>query len=185
MMNLKPRDILLMLFRASGNTISGKTKIQKECYLLSIRLQKDFNFRAYYYGPYSSTVDDSLSELVGVGFVEEKKLPWGVDGFGFEAVKYEYLLTEDGKIVADLLKRTDIKSYKEIEGFVKTLKDLGDPDYMILSVASKAYFILDKEDKVMTLGEIKQKAKKFNWNLTTSDIDKAVEILKKLKMVKK
>ncbi|MCK4404005.1 MAG: hypothetical protein KAW02_02840 [candidate division Zixibacteria bacterium] len=183
-MKLKLRDILLMLLKASGERISGKTKIQKECYLLSQKLHKNFQFRAHYYGPYSPVVNDSLSELVGIGFVEEKKLPWGVDNKGFEAVRYDYELTKEGKEMANLLKRADRQTYRQIKNLVKTLEQLNDPDYMQLSAASKAYFILRNEGKKMTSEEIKQKAKDFNWNLKGSDIHKAVEILEQLAMIR-
>jgi len=186
-MKLKLRDILLMLLRASKNKISGKTKIQKLCYLLSIKTQKEreFQFQAHYYGPYSPAVDFSLSELVGIGFVEEKKSLWAIDNRGFEVVGYDYELTNDGETIADLSKQSDNETYKKIENLVKSLNELGNPDYMQLSAASKAYFILKKEGKEMTSDEIKQKAKDFNWDLTTTDINKAVEILVKLKMIKK
>jgi hypothetical protein len=55
---------------------------------------------------------------------------------------------------------------------------------MQLSMASKAYFILQREGKEMTSEEIRQKAKNFNWDLSTTDIDKAVEILEQLNMIK-
>jgi len=185
-MKIKLRDILLMLLKASGDKIYGKTKIQKICYLLSIKIQKeeDFQFQAHYYGPYSPTIDYSLSELVGIGFVEEKKSPWAVDIRGFEAVRYEYELTKDGKEIANLLEQKEGETYRKIQNFVKILKELGDPDYMQLSMASKAYFILQREGKEMTSEEIRQKAKNFNWDLSTTDIDKAVEILEQLNMIK-
>jgi uncharacterized protein YwgA len=183
-MKLKLRDILIMLLKAAGNSVSGKTKIQKECYLLSIKLKEDYQFRAHYYGPYSSAVDYSLSELVGIGFVEEKKLPWGINNKGFEVVRYDYELTNGGKEIANLLKHRSSSTYNKIEKFVKTLKDLGDPDYMQLSAASKAFYILRGEGKEMTPGEIRKKATDFNWNPTASDINKAVKILEQLHLIK-
>lgn len=185
-MNIKLRDILLMLLKASDDKIYGKTKIQKICYLLSIKIQKeeDFQFQANYYGPYSPAVDYSQSELVGIGFVKEERLPWGMDNRGFEAVRYDYELTNDGKEMAKILEKTNTKIYKEIENLVKTLKELGDPDYMQLSAASKAYFILKREGKKMTSEEIRQKAVDFNWNLTGSDINKAIKILEQLQLIK-
>ncbi len=179
-MRLKLRDILLMLLKASGEKVSGKTKIQKECYLLSILIQKDFQFQAHYYGPYSPAVDYALSELVGIGFVKERKSLWAVDSRGFEAVLYDYELTDEGKAMATLLKQKASGVYKKTENLVKSLEKLGNPSYLQLSVASKAYFILKREGKEMASTEIKQKAKDFNWNLKESDINKAVKILERL-----
>lgn len=178
---MKPRDVLLMLLDAWGGRLSGKTKIHKLTYLLSLKIQEDLNFKAYYYGPFSSVVEYSLSELISIGFVEEKKSLWGVDKWGFEAVRYDYELTKEGKEIANLLTKKNKELYKAIKSFVKTMNDLGDPNYMDLAAASKAYFILRKEGKSMTPLQIKEKAKAFQWSLP--DIDKPEKILEKLGLV--
>lgn len=183
---MKVRDTLLMLLRASNNSISGKTKIHKECYLLSRKMKRiqQLFFKPYYYGPYSPSVDYTLSELVSIGFVNERKLPWDVDNRGFEKVLFEYTLTSEGERMADILKSRYNRKYGQIINFVKTLKDnLGDPSYIDLAAASKAYFILSKEGKTMTPYEIKQKAKDFNWSLT--NINNAERILEELDLIQK
>lgn len=184
-MSTKVRDIILMLFKASDYRISGKTKIQKQCYFLSIKINEDMQFQPHYYGPFSPIVDDALNELIGIGFIEQTKIHWSINNMGFEKILYDYELTEGGKQIATILATNDTITYKKIDNFIKTLKELEDLNYMQLSVAAKAYFILKAEGKNMTFDEITKKSEQFNWHLSSKDIEKSVELLGKLKLATK
>lgn len=61
--------ILTTIHFASGK--ATRTVIQKLCYLLKINGTIDVEFRPHYYGPYSDDVQESLSSLIGLGFMDE------------------------------------------------------------------------------------------------------------------
>ncbi len=53
-------------------------------------------------------------------------------------------------------------------------------DYVSLSLAAKAYFILTKEKKPMSETEILKKSKEFDWKVSENNIKQSLEILTKL-----
>jgi len=182
---MKTRHLILMLLLASGGTILTKKKIQKELYFLALIARKDLKYRAHYYGPYSSEVEEGLDELIGAGFVNVKEEVFGIDSSrGFEFKRFDFSLTKSGGKLAKILANKNLEVYQTIEGFINNLKELGDPDYLSLSLAAKAHFILSKEGKSMKRSEIGDKAKEFGWNVNDNDIDTAISILKKMGFVK-
>jgi hypothetical protein len=180
---MEMRHWVLMLLKASDGSISSKTKIQKEMYFLSLWMKEDFVFRPHYYGPYSPEVEQGLNELIGAGFVNMRRESFGVVSQGFEIQRYDFSMTDEGKEMADYLKKENPDKYSNIEGFIKKLKDMGNPNYLQLSIAAKVYFILHKEGRHMTKSEIIEKAKSFDWNIRENDIYVAVEILQKLNII--
>jgi len=170
-----------MLLKASGEKIESKTKLHKELYFISLLLNKDFGFKAHYYGPYSQEVEQGLDELIGAGFVDVKCDSYGINQKkGFEAKKYEFYLSNVGRKLLDRLIEEYPKENKTIKEFVDNLKDIGDLNYISLSLAAKAYYIIDKEGKSMTYEQIIEKAKAFGWDVDVSNIDEAAKILLKL-----
>ena len=168
------------------NKIESKTKLQKIIYFLSLFLDNDIGFKAHYYGPYSPIVEQGLGELIGAGFLRQSITHLGYDiNHGFEVKRFDYHLTESGSRFAGSL----MKDYKDendkIKSFVEKLKKIGDPDYISLSIAAKAYFILKKENEPIHTSEISNKAGQFGWKIQSTDINNAVEILEQLNLVKK
>jgi len=183
---MKARHLILMVLNAWGGKIESKTKLHKIIYFISLLLGKDLKFQAHYYGPYSLEVEQGIDELVGAGFLNVKRDVLGINiKFGFEAKRYEFSLTKSGKKLAKTLKKENPDDSKTIRKFVKKLKEIGDPDYLSLSIAAKAYFILDKEEKAMTKDDIMTKASNFGWKVGEEDINVAVEILSELDFVEK
>jgi uncharacterized protein YwgA len=182
---MEPRHLILMLLKAYGGNITSKTKIQKMIYFISLILGEDLEFKPHYYGPYSIQVEQGLDELIGAGFVDVTRNIFGVDvSKGFEFKRYDFFLTNSGQKLSDAIEEDNREEYNKIKDFVGKLKSkTGDPDYLSLSIAAKAYFILEKEGKPMNMNAIKEKAKNFGWNVTKDDIDMAVNILKKLNFV--
>ena len=175
-----------MLLDISGGSIDSKTKLQKEIYFISLPrlLNIDLRFKAHYYGPYSIEVEKGLDELIGAGFVDMNHTSFGVNSErGFEVKRYYFSLSESGKRFAKILKEENTKDSSKIKKFVEKLKKIGDPDYLALSVAAKAHFILSQEDVAMTAEQIIEKANKFGWNVDANDINIAVNILTKLEFV--
>lgn len=171
--------ILLQLLVESDGKIASKTKIQKEMYFLSKRLNANFGFRPHYYGPYSPDVDKSLDELAGAGFIQVSATSFGVDtNRGFEVLRYDYSLTDSGKRLIDEIGEFPGKS--EVHQLVSDLRKVGDPDYLDLSIAAKVLFIRDGNKSNLSDSEIKDTARDLGWNLNVSDIDKAPKILNAL-----
>jgi uncharacterized protein YwgA len=76
------------------NPIKGRTRFQKTIYLLQKEydVSFDFDFRPYYYGPYSDELSDIFSLLRAMNFVEER-----TEYFGMGITRYSYRLTEKGR----------------------------------------------------------------------------------------
>lgn len=176
---MKIRDALVVILGSVGGTIESKTKIQKLCYFLSIFLGKDFGFKAHYYGPYSQQVENALDELRGMGFVSAERVSFGAVSGGFEVIRFDYSLTSDGKAIYHELKGTS-----EAKNMIEQLRKMKDFDYVKLSIAAKAYYILKQEGKSMNADKIREKSKNFNWNITDKDINSAIDFLKGLNLVK-
>jgi uncharacterized protein YwgA len=176
---MKIREALIIILGSLGDTIESKTKIQKLCYFLSIFMNKDFGFKAHYYGPYSQQVDIALDELRGMGFVAAERVSFGAYSGGFEVVRFDYSLTSDGKEIYQVLKGTP--EAKEMAAQLKKMKDF---DYVKLSIAAKSHYILKQEGKPMNADKIREKSKTFNWDITDKDITSAIDFLKGLHLAK-
>jgi hypothetical protein len=182
--NMSPREIVLCMLGESGGSIKGKTKLQKRGYFLSLRIDHDLGYKPHYYGPFSPTIDSAISELKALGFVEERIDRFGAAGDqGFEIKRFEYVLTEDGKSVIEVLKQSKSKDYSLVSTALAKVAGNHEPDYVVQSVAAKAIFILKQQKKPMNSQQIREEAKKFDWNVSAENLNKAVEYLRKIELV--
>jgi len=173
-------QFVLSLIAASGGNLQGRTLLQKKGYFASLLtgIPVNLGYQAHYYGPYSATIDGTLTQLKNLGFVEEASTGFGVVSGGFEMRRYDYCLTNDGwKILEPLLESAE---YKRIEEAVHKIRDAGEPNYMELSIAAKAFYILQKQGKGMSGTELLTEAKNFNWNISPESLGRAVEFLKRV-----
>jgi len=176
-------DFLISLIDASGGTVQGRTLLQKRAYFVTqlSKVNAHLDFDAHFYGPYSSVVENTMTQLKNLRFVAESATAYGVNNAGFEMRRYDYRLTPDGeKIAAGLRKTTE---YAAVKQAVNVLSKAGNPDYMTLSIAAKALFILQKKKEGMSKTEIMREAQKFDWNIRPASLESAVSILEKLGMV--
>ena len=88
-------------------------------------------------------------------------------GFG-ELKRYDYRLTEDGKLVVQNLHSKKAEECEEVLAVVRRIREAGNPDYLTLSVAAKSYFVLAKQKQAMTGEQIKIAAKSLGWSLKSS-----------------
>jgi len=175
---MKPTDFLLCLIDASGGAIPGRTLLQKRAFFVTELLGEDFGlkFDAHYYGPFSSTVEGTTTQLKNLGFLQESNTGFGILSDGFEVRRYDYALTEDGKFLVGRLRETP--EYKRISDATHRILAAGDPNYMELSIAAKAYFILKKkEGKGMSVAELIKEAEKYSWNIPPQSVKRAVAFL--------
>ncbi len=178
---MEARHLILMIMDACGRKIESKTKIQKLAYFISIILRNDFQYSAYFYGPYSRSIENGLEELTGVGFVNESADYYGpVSTTGFEKKKYTYNITKSGDEVLRHIKTQYADEYEKIEKIARKLKD---KNYLDLSIAAKSYFILRNEGKALGIDQIRSKAREFQWNITEKEIESAIKILKDIEFI--
>ena len=181
------RNSILMLLDAFDGSIRGKTLLQKRLFFLQELLSEPLpmGFRAHYFGPYSDTISEEVGMLRSSGLVEEAAQSFGtIDPRGFERSRYDYRLTEDGKAAVAFLKLRYPEEAQCVQEAVARLRSAGDPDYMELSIAAKAYFILrNAGDETLELSDVAKEAKKFGWDVTEQQIKKAAEFLQKLDLV--
>jgi uncharacterized protein YwgA len=177
-------DFIISLIDASGGSIQGRTLLQKRAYFVTELGDIDvrLGFDAYFYGPYSSVVENAMTHLKNLRFVSEGATAYGIDNAGFEMKRYDYRLTADGESIAARLRNT--AEYAAIKRSLNLLSKAGNPDYMELSIAAKALFILKKKKEGMSKAEILREAQKFDWNIRPTSLESAVSILEKLGMVR-
>ena len=177
-------QFVLSLIHACGGRVNGRTFLQKTGYFVSILagVPVDLRYHAHFYGPYSAIVDGTLTQLRILGFVEEAGTGFGIVSGGFEVKRYDYCLTEDGEKICRPLLNTP--EYKAVEDAVRRIREAGQPDYMELSIAAKAFFILQKQGKGMTGDELLKEAKRFNWNIPERSLVRAVEFLERLQLAR-
>ena len=172
-------EFLLSVIAACGGVIRGRTMLQKKSFFVSLlsEVPIELAYKAYFYGPYSAMVDGTLTQLKALGFVEEATSGFGISG-GFEMRRYDYTITEDGKKILEAFLET--KEYRSIEAAVLRIREAGDPDYMELSIAAKAFFILRRQEKEMSTSELQREAEKFNWKIEPQSLTRAIDFLKHL-----
>lgn len=179
-------DVLLLAYEAFGGEVQGKTKLQKKLYFLGIMMGQDFGFGPHYYGPYSAEVASANSMLKSMGYLSESVASAGsYNAEGFEIARHDFRLTEDGRAVACQKRKRFPSEWERIERAAGTLSAAGDLNYMEISIAAKAYFLLDQKGEPARVDEVVRMARQFGWSVTEDDIIKAVGFLEQLKLAKR
>ncbi len=179
------RNVVLLAYKAFGGTVKGKTMLQKRVYFLSVFLGTDLGYEAHYYGPYSEAVATANLEMKSLGYLSEAVAGWGVDQRGFELARYDYRLTEVGMRITDRKASLHPELWNKIEAAAKVVNEAGNLDYMELSIAAKAYYILTRMNHKATLEDIANMLPKFGWNVSKEELQKATEFLQKADLVTK
>jgi uncharacterized protein YwgA len=176
-------DALLFAYEALGGSIQGKTNLQKKMYFLGIMLNEDFGYGPHYYGPYSARVASANQELKSLGYLSETKISaGGVNTFGFEMARHDFCLTEDGRSVLKEKKARLQPVWERLERAAHRLMEAGNLNYMEISIAAKAYFLLEQQGKPASADELAKLADKFGWTVSAAEIEKAVQFLTGLEL---
>ena len=179
-------DVLLLVVKNEGEGgLRGRTLLQKKVYFLSILLNEPYGFTAHYYGPYSSYVAGNLDSLVNCGFLHEKTEAFAASltdrSFFGEIRRHTYTLTNDGQEVwNDIAKEPDFEKWKNALDLIK-----GQPisnDFNKLSIAAKVHYIVNWRGK-STMGEVKQVAEEYGWNVKEEDIEGVLSFLTGLELI--
>ncbi len=179
-------DFVQLAFLAVGGTIRGKTKLQKTVYFLGIMTGEveNLGYRPHFYGPYSSEVADATGQLHTLGFLDRNTVQAGLKGTsGFEATRYDFTLTEAGKKIATAKSEAHSDIWGKIEKAAMALKQVGDIDYMAMSIAAKTYFMLSDKKGAVSPDELAKLALGFGWKVEKDQINEAVNYLQKLGLV--
>lgn len=179
-------DFVQLTILALGGKIRGKTKLQKSVYFLGIMTGEldNLGYGPHFYGPYSAEVAGAIGQLHALGFLDCNTVQSAASG-GFEAIRYDFALTKEGKEVAQTKMKTHGEFSKKLEVAVKNLKNAGDVDYMKMSIAAKAYFMLGEKRGHASTDELAKLAPRFGWEVSESQINEAVRYLRGLKLVEK
>jgi uncharacterized protein len=181
--DISTQDFILLAYKAFGGKMNGKTLLQKRVYFLSVMVGEDLGYGAHYYGPYSAEVATGNAELKSLGILEENVALYGIDDRGFERARYEYELSEFGNRVANQLTASYPELWAKVESAATTLTRSGNLDYMALSIAAKAYYILEREGGRTTLQKIRDLLPKFGWSVTEAQLQGAADFLKRAELV--
>jgi len=178
------RDIVLLAYKAFAGKMPGRTLLQKRIYFLSVLIEQDLGYDAHYYGPYSAEVANSNLELKSIEFVSEGATVYGRNEQGFEKVHYEYSFSDLGRRVADDLALKYPELWNQICNAAKVVESGGDHNYMELSIAAKAYYVLtQKLGGKGSLKDIEKLLPKFGWSVTENQLYKAASFLEKANLV--
>jgi len=180
---MRAPDFVLCLLDASGGSIQGRTLLQKRAYFVSVLMGQDepLGFTAHYYGPYSPMIDGAVTQLKSLGFVDEATIGFGsMGGEGFEVKRYDYRLTEDGRKITDVLKKSNQDDWQRICEILRVLERAGDPNYVELSFAAKTFFVLRAKKKAMKREELIREAKSFDWKIPSSSLERALSLLEQV-----
>ena len=184
---LTPELLILLVIKADGGHLRGKTLLQKRGFFLCERFKCSVDYRAHYYGPYSPMLDATLGRLKSLGLIEEKSESFGrADGVGFEWRRYEFALTEDGRQVLTAFEQQEPDIVHAVREYLRQMEVAGDNgDYVKLSIAAKTFFVLKRREKPMTRDEIQGVAKRFGWSIEPEQIARAGEFLEQMRLTSK
>lgn len=126
--------LLIAFFGFHDSRVEGRTRIQKEICILKHRdaVPLSFDFKPYFYGPYSPELADVIDTLLATDVVEQS-----IERLGFGVYRYDYTLTEQGKKLFDSIKERLEKSkpelVAELEKNVKRLEKMEIPEIVSLA----------------------------------------------------
>ncbi len=179
-------DILLLVVNSEDRgELRGRTLLQKKVYFLSVLMEVNFDFTAHRYGPYSSVVAGHLDSLVAHGFLNEKIESFATASkdqnvFG-EIRRHTYSLAEGGREVwSDLEEEPDFPKWKAALELINAQPISN--DFNKLSIAAKVHYIVNWRGK-STIGEVRQVAEEYGWDVSPEDIESVLSFLTKLKLV--
>lgn len=184
--SMQPRDIVLAVIgQCSPHKEFGRTSLQKVTYLAALVLQLDLGHQAYYYGPYSESVESDAEALVLGGFVTETVELSGFNQRGYPIKKYKYAMTEAGEQRVERVSQVHPEQFQALENFVKRIDSVvGSLEQRTLSAVAKTLYIAKDQNKPVSTEEVKTLARELGWNLTVSKIEQVTRILSDLDLVR-
>jgi uncharacterized protein YwgA len=111
-------ELLLLLFHLNNGAIRGRKRIQKLVFLLKKQYEVPFrfDFKPYFYGPYSEELAETMQILVQVGLLRERV---SVLESGF--AQYSYGLTREAADIIRKSKVPDLGKFKRAVALLYTM----------------------------------------------------------------
>jgi uncharacterized protein YwgA len=182
---LTTREVVLLIVAAAGGTVEGRTVMQKLAYFSGLALDRSLGHQPHYYGPFSSKVEDALTIATAAGELREtvERMP-GWSGDGPDIIKYTYELTDQGQEKVSVLQRDHREGWTKVHAAVNAISEvLPDLNQMMLSSAAKTYLIVDESGTDVDVEEIPKLAKRLGWKLTPSQVNRTLDILRRLNLL--
>lgn len=177
-------EIFLLMLEAAGGKMAGKTLIQKRAYFLNEFLNLGLRFKPHYYGPYSPDLDDAIGRAKVLGFIQENAFDFGPNiSTGFEVRRFDYVLAPDGKVVVEALKKQYQSEWERLAETLGKIREADKNDYVALSLAAKAFYILSTSNTPLKVPDIVAEARRIGWRVSERDIERAAELLLRLGLV--
>lgn len=173
-------DLVLLILGASRTPVRGRTVIQKTGYFANVAVPeaKGIQFKPHYYGPYSPEIASALIDAVAMGYVREE-----VDSTPSGNVVYTYELTTDGRGLAETLEGKYRSAFEGIKAISKTCDKDAHANPNVLSWAAKTHFLLRQSSRPLSAEEAAAMGSDFNWELSTEDLGRGLELLLRLGLV--
>src|SRR2546428_8326870 len=110
--------LLLSTIYLSKKHVKGRKRLQKTVCVLKYGygVPFQFQFRPYFYGPYSEQLAEAINVLEAVGLVTEveDELPSGV-------IQYDYYLTKKGEAVAEDMLTKNVPEEESVSKLKKAI----------------------------------------------------------------
>ncbi len=167
---MTPYDFVHLVLLASGDSIKGRTKLQKVVYFVGLLTGQlpILGYRPHYYGPYSPDVAGAVQDLRSLKFLEQHiHCSATTDESGFEMKRYDYSLTPEGKQVAEEKAAQFPEDWKQIADAVGRLNAAGVQDYVRLAIAAKTDLLFRQNQSSLSLDSLREKAAEHGWNAFT------------------
>ena len=174
-------DAIALTIHANDDTLSNRTTLQKLIYFETLQLKplKTISYRNHFYGPFSYQVASALDEMVAFSYLHEQSSSRYNYG-------YDYKIAKSGiKYAQDL--ETKFNSYfKIISNIVKICKEYCKLHATPLSYSAKAHYILVNGGKNQyTIDDVREAARKFEWDISADDAKRGIDLLEKLNLVRR
>jgi len=178
------RDMLLLVVDAAGDRVEGRTIAQKLGYFVGEELDLDLGYQAHYFGPFSRDVEDGLQLGVVAGDLDDTVVKFPDWYGGPDALRHTYTLTPEGQGRVEELK----EQYQEEAARVReTVEAIGNaiPNFrqQSLSAAAKIHLIVSEQGRPVQPDEIPQLAQHLGWNLSRDEVNRTVDVLRRLDLV--
>lgn len=183
-MKFDARQIVLLVVDAVGDRRNGKTFIHKLCFFVSRLTGHRLGFGPHFYGPYSDDVSGEIAYLVGGGLLAESRHE--IEGgcqTGWEVAHLDYRLTDKGREGSRFLDTKHQAESARVRSAVRQVLSAGSLDYIELSLAAKAVWILEEKAKSLDPDNIANVAGRFGWQVSGKQVERATEFLRKLDLV--
>lgn len=167
-----------ILAALSADKVPSRTMLQKLVYFAARLRNESLGYTPYYYGPYSSDVQEAVAELVRAGLVTEQPLTYAVsDRSDRDVVQYGYELTEAGRRAVASVPTGLLADANEIG---RTAKANGAFTASGLSFAAKLAHLQSLAGMEVEATDVPTLARELGWEMTPLSAERAARLLRAL-----